>query len=76
MRGRISLSHGDGPNRSAIFKYGLAVVCVAAGVFLSQLLQPVLRILHGTIRVDSAPSRGTRITVSVPAKSLATMSPA
>ena len=30
-----------------------------------------LRAVHGTVRVDSAPSRGTRIDVSVPAASLA-----
>jgi signal transduction histidine kinase len=34
-------------------------------------MQERLRVLHGTIRVDSAPSRGTRIDAWVPAKMLA-----
>jgi signal transduction histidine kinase len=35
-------------------------------------MQERLRVLHGTVRVDSAPSRGTRIDVWVPSASLAT----
>lgn len=42
MRGGISLSDGSALTRSTTFRYGLAVVCVAAGVVLSRLLQPVL----------------------------------
>jgi signal transduction histidine kinase len=34
-------------------------------------MQERLRVLHGTVRVDSAPSRGTRIDVWVPSASLA-----
>jgi two-component system, NarL family, sensor kinase len=42
MRGETSPSTGSGPNRRAIFRYGLAVACVAAGVFLAEVLRPVL----------------------------------
>ena len=42
MQGDTATANGSGGSRHAVFRYGLAVVCVVAGVFLSLLLRPVL----------------------------------
>ena len=42
MQGDTETANGPGPGRHAVFRYGLAVVCVVAGVLLSLLLRPVL----------------------------------